>query len=361
MNILNTIESFINRYQTFIHAKRQVHYWNNVFKQNIKSLGGGNLTNTQESQIKTLYSKYCRISTVYHRFYTLATGKFDARYIPDDLYYAYIDPFYNDWGRAVHIDHKGYYRLMFPGAKQPTLLVYRMNGYWYDKDGNLIDCNEAIRICRSVKTCFVKQATESEGGHGITFMDNSQDDEARIVEVFENTKFDLVVQAGLEQSNILSAIYESSVNTIRLYTLFKRDGSVKLYSVILRMGINGAKVDNASSGGITVGVEGDGRLKRYAYNAKGVRFDKHPTSGVCFNDYIIPNFEKVKTLVLNQALNFPHFRIISWDVAIDKDNEPVIIEANLRFGEIDFHQLNNGPLFGDDTEEILKEVFGSHK
>lgn len=31
----------------------------------------------------------------------------------------------------------------------------------------------------------------------------------------------------------------------------------------------------------------------------------------------------------------------------------------MRFGEIDFHQLNNGPLFGDDTEEILKEVFGS--
>lgn len=40
MNVLNTIESFINRYQTFIHAKRQVHYWNNIFKQNIKSLGG---------------------------------------------------------------------------------------------------------------------------------------------------------------------------------------------------------------------------------------------------------------------------------------------------------------------------------
>ena len=72
---------------------------------------------------------------------------------------------------------------MFPGAKQPTLLVYRMNGYWYDKDGNLIERKDAIRICRSVKTCFVKQATESEGGHGITFIDNSQDDEIRIAEV----------------------------------------------------------------------------------------------------------------------------------------------------------------------------------
>ena len=55
--------------------------------------------------------------------------------------------------------------------------------------------------------------------------------------------------------------------------------------------------------------------------------------------------------------NFPHFRLISWDIALDKNNNPIIIEANLKYGEIDFHQLNNGPLFGDDTKEILNEVF----
>lgn len=308
-------------------------------------------------QVNNLYTKYHRVSTVSHRFYTLATGSFDAHYMPDSLYYAYIDPFYNDWKRATYIDHKGYYQLLFPGAKQPELLANRMNGYWYNKEGELITKKEAVRLCRTKKTCFVKQATESEGGHGITFVDNTLESESKLVDVFDNTSHDLVVQAGLEQSAILSTINDSSVNTIRLYTLFRRDGSVKLYSVILRMGVNGSKVDNASSGGISVGVEKDGRLKQYAYNAKGVRFDKHPTSGVHFNDYVIPNFDKVKALVLDQALNFPHFRIISWDVAIDKDDEPVIIEANLRFGEIDFHQLNNGPLFGDDTEDILKEVF----
>lgn len=39
-------------------------------------------------------------------------------------------------------------------------------------------------------------------------------------------------------------------------------------------------------------------------------------------------------------------------------NEPVLIEANLRYGELDFHQLNNGPVFGKDTKKILDEVFG---
>ena len=27
------------------------------------------------------------------------------------------------------------------------------------------------------------------------------------------------------------------------------------------------------------------------------------------------------------------------------------------YGELDFHQINNGPIFGEDTEKILKEVF----
>ena len=49
--------------------------------------------------------------------------------------------------------------------------------------------------------------------------------------------------------------------------------------------------------------------------------------------------------------------MISWDIAIGEDELPVLIEANLYFGQLDFHQLNNGPLFGEDTEEILHEVF----
>lgn len=55
----------------------------------------------------------------------------------------------------------------------------------------------------------------------------------------------------------------------------------------------------------------------------------------------------------------PHFRLVSWDIAVDNENNPVLVECNLKFGQLDFHQLNNGPLFGDDTEIILDEVFGN--
>ena len=69
------------------------------------------------------------------------------------------------------------------------------------------------------------------------------------------------------------------------------------------------------------------------------------------------SMDRVIAFVDKAALRIPHFRLVSWDIALREDGEPVLIEANFYDGEIDFHQLNNGPLFGEDTEAILREVF----
>lgn len=168
---------------------------------------------------------------------------------------------------------------------------------------------------------------------------------------------DMVVQAGIKQSAILSSINKDSVNTARLLSLLKKDGSVKIYSSILRMGIKGAKVDNASSGGISCGINEDGHLKSIAYSNTGVKYYEHPSTHAKFSDFTIPNFQKMKDIVIETHPKLPHFRLIGWDIACDDLNEPVLIEANLCDSELDFHQLNNGPVFGEDTESILSEVF----
>ena len=324
-------------------------------------MGGGKLSSNQKKSIKEIYHNTPKFSLIFHSFYTMATGKFSEKYIPDSLYYQYIDPHFNNWNMAKYIDHKGMYRTMFPGAKQPRLLAYRMNGFWYDEKGNLVNIHKALALIMGCKCCFIKQAVDSEGGHGISFIEPKLHTIDSIRDLLNRSTYDIVVQEGLVQSSTLSAINKSSVNTIRLLTLLRLDGTVKIYSVVLRMGIGDAKVDNASSGGITVGIEANGRLKSCAFSAKGVRFNRHPTSNVKFDDFVIPNYEKVKQTVIDQAQNFPHFRLVSWDIALDADDNPIIIEANLKYGEIDFHQLNNGPLFGEDTKVILDEVFSNKR
>ena len=49
-------------------------------------------------------------------------------------------------------------------------------------------------------------------------------------------------------------------------------------------------------------------------------------------------------------------RLISWDFSIDENESPVLIEANLTYGQFDFHQMCNWPLFNDKIVDVLSMV-----
>ena len=67
------------------------------------------------------------METVFHSFYLSKTGKFDVRYMPVDIYYSFIDPYYNNWKIAPVIDNKCLYYQLFKDAKQPEGVFFRMN------------------------------------------------------------------------------------------------------------------------------------------------------------------------------------------------------------------------------------------
>lgn len=122
------------------------------------------------------------------------------------------------------------------------------------------------------------------------------------------------------------------------------------------MGANKSRVDHPSTGGYSCGIRPDGKLDKLAYDSHGKSFSNHP-QGYRFEDGFIPSFKSVTAIIRSEHIKFPHFRLISWDFAIDKNTIPILVEYNLGFQGLNPHQLNNGPLFGDLTNEVLKEVF----
>ncbi len=315
------------------------------------------LSASDKTQIKKYYGKWHRCSTVFHNFYTEKTGAFHVNYLPDDLYYGYIDPYFNPIQKAKVMDNKCFYQRLFLDIKQPETKACRINGLWFSERGDILSENEAFELICKEAAVFVKQATESFGGHGVEYISSENGDmTGRLAAFTKRNKSDIIVQKPLRQHSSIATINESSVNTIRILSLLS-PGGVKIYSSVLRIGANGSKVDNASSGGITCGIHDDGTLNTYAYYKNGDRCDVHPDSGVRFCECVIPSFEEARNLVKRAHYMIPHFRLVSWDIAIDETGEPVLIEANFSTGELDFHQLNNGPVFGDDTDKILSEVF----
>ncbi len=301
-----------------------------------------------------------KIDPIYHNYQKEKTGKFYKEYIPDDLFYNYIDPYFNRI-KERSLDNKCYYDLLFAGFAMPKSYLKRLNGIWFDGEEHAIDKETVNAVLLSHPAVFIKKAFNTGGGKGVFYLSNESGDiVSRFWEIIGRIDEDVVIQEPLKQHPALSRVNESSVNTIRVLSMLRPDGSIKIYSVVLRMGMAGKKVDNASSGGITCGVNLDGHCKEagyYSYVNGGKRLLNHPTSGMPFKDIFIPNMDKIIAFVEKAAVRIPHFRLVSWDIALRDDGEPVLIEANFYDGEIDFHQLNNGPLFKEDTEAILREVF----
>lgn len=339
--------------------RKRASHWVDVAKKN--SSNPTALTDDMKQQLLKYYEPLFETSQVkipyslaWNNFYYEKTGNFDVRYIPDDLYYTYIDPYYNDWKAAMYLDNKCLYEQLFRGYRLPENVACRIDGTWVRND-QLVELEQVLRDCALAEEVVIKQAEDSEGGHGVFFCRGN--DSEVIADRLSKIEKDVVIQKPIHQHETLNKLNFTSVNTVRILTLL-RNCEVTMLSSILRMGIDGSRVDNASRGGITCGIDAEGRLKKYAYKANGERFTKHPTSGIIFEGVEIHNFNSVISMVKQLAVGLPMFRLVSWDIAIGRDGEPMLLETNLHYGELDFHQLNNGPIFANETEVILGDVFG---
>ena len=317
------------------------------------------LTAEQEKQVKEFYAPYKMPSLVFHRYFTEKTGRFHPNYLPQDIYVAYVDPFFNDIRGSKYLDNKCYFEALFHDIPHPHTMLKRVNGIWLDHDDYPASKD---RICEILKAeprgVFVKEAETTAGGHGVTYFADPAQKVDAILEVAKKYTTDVIVQRELIQHEDLARMNASSVNTYRLYSVLGKDGNAKIYSAVFRVGVGDTKIDNYSSGGVSVGIDEKGILRSDGFNKKGDKVLVHPTSGITFLGYKLPSYDKAVELVKRAHPMLAHYRSVSWDIAMTEDGSPVLIEANLCRGGIDLLQLNNGPLYGDDTQKILDEVFG---
>lgn len=321
---------------------------------------GAKLSKEQRNQIREFWKPYKKISCKWAQYYSSVNGQFDPRYIPNDLYYTKIDQYFNSRKLGYGFNDKNYYSKIFAGIKQPEVVVRKINSLIFDENYRQLSVEEARTKILGNKEVICKPSQESGSGRGIMFFD---DNNADAIETFLSDKSydDYVVQKLIEQHSELDKVHKGSINCIRIVSILLDDG-VHILSSVLRMGFGNSKVDNATAtdnagyDGMSCGIDENGCLKKYAHGyTTGKPCEKHP-DGLIFDGFRIPSYDKAIELVKAAHPLIAHFRLVSWDIAIDKSGEPVLIEANMRKGGINFHQFNNGPIFGDLTERVLNEV-----
>lgn len=180
-------------------------------------------------------------------------------------------------------------------------------------------------------------------------------DDARrfIKERFEQEHY--LVQSIVEQHPVLNSIYDKSVNTLRLITLYdKKRNMVIPFSAVLRIGANGNTVDNWAKGGLAVGVDiKTGRLKEYGFykHGCGQKTTEHPDTHITFKDVKLPDFDKAIENASSLHHKLKEIPIIGWDIAFTPDG-PLFIEGNDNM-EVSINQEVNGGL-----KKEFNKIFG---
>ena len=190
-------------------------------------------------------------------------------------------------------------------------------------------------------------------GDGARMIHISQEN---INEVFDNLisrKGGYVLEEPIVQCPEMASLSSDSVNTVRYATIF--DGkTVRCLYTLLRCGRKGACVDNIGAGGICVAIDVEtGKTIPPGYGRNGGRYEKHPDSGVVFQEFVIPRWNELKILADELARKLPQLRYIGWDFAITKNG--VILEANCT-AQMGGFQILKGKGQRDNLKKIIDEV-----
>ena len=298
------------------------------------------------------------VDPLWVQVYSDKTGIYSPEYVGSDIHYYNVEWSRIDYDYLRAFLDKNYMDVVLPCVKHPVTLIRKIHGQYLDVDFNPMSKPQAVdKLYENLDPgIVVKISRSSSGGKGVRFLGkgSKKEDISEALDVDP----DVAVQLVMRQHPEMAKMNASSVNTIRIICIILDGESIPL-SAVVRIGNSGSRVDNFSSGGVGCGVKPDGRLNDCGYTQKGERYDVHP-NGFVFSEGFVPNFDKVLEAVKRCHMCVPMFGVASWDIAIDEDGEPVLIEYNVGGAGIDIHQYNNGPLYGKYRERIISDAFNNY-
>ena len=317
------------------------------------------LSEADIKEIDEFWSKYGIKFRDYswYRWYYGLTGIHDPRFIGTDVYNDIFIGHYNKTGFAEAWRDKSYFPTFLPDAPFPETYFKKCNGRYYDKDGNFCtESNFTEALSDSIPTDeFIVKLNDGLQGRGLRkfSLKNEQHIQSAIQMIAQ--KDNLIVQEVVRQHPFFAQFNESSVNVIRINTLFLNQRVIVFDNATLRFGLPGSITDVNFVDGVeivnAIRISADGHLGPVVFDNFGKKTDVNTRFDIKYDR--VPNWENLIETVRSCALKIPYFSWIGWDVTVSEEGAPVIIEYNILSPGINFYQYST-PLFGEYTEEVLE-------
>lgn len=230
-------------------------------------------------------------------------------------------------------------------------LVSKGKVSWYD-EGRL-SFSDLKSITDKTFEAFCKDVTGESGTGAFNLkVENGRlydrNDEISLEELdkrFGDATF--IIQEKLKNHPSIDKIYNKSLNTIKLITFLNDDGTVDFFDSVMRFGAGGNFIDNASRGGVFVGIEKDGTLQEIGFHEPGIKKNLivpgfHPDTRVKFGGMRIPFWDELLATAKEFHKFFYGIPSIGWDIAITP--EGFVFTETGEDWEIPVYQVTHGGL-----------------
>lgn len=354
MKIYSFIADKARKYSLKYRTNKARRWALNIEAKNMNHLELQDLTKDEEREILKVWGEIGL--KPYPLFYKMfkTIDVFNPNYLSDDLYFPVILRTLNPDCFSKSFAHKGNFALLFSGISQPKMLACSIRGVFFNNKWEIVDKQVLLSILGAIDSFIIKPTKDSSCGQGVRLVKKNL--EKNLDNIINGYGDDWIAQEVVCQSPITAQFNKSSVNSYRVTTLFI-NGVVTTQSICFKVGANQSVTDNLGSGGIMVGVTPEGYFYEYGYDNKYNKY-KSTSNGILFKG-VHHNYIPLISLKMEEYHTkfFPTVGIIGWDVAIDKDSNPIVLEANLNFPGIQFEQLAIGtPIFGKRTNEVIKYI-----
>lgn len=314
------------------------------------------LTEDEQRQVQSLWGQLVPdISFKEYEVYKRHFG-FNPKMLSHQIYLPLVARRINDYSLTLMYDNKGYYGGVLKSHIKFIPCYFRViKDEFYADDMRQLTKSEALEIAVAHDEVVLKRSVETSGGKSfkkIVFHNEDPDERVRILDsIIKSYGDNYVCQESLKQCEVMSKFNASSINTIRITTLYL-NGKFSVLSIVIRAGGKGSEVDNLSSGGMMIGVSNEGFLLGFGVTDNYKRKRKHnglKLDGIKLD--FIP--EVIKRLEDAHIHDFSLSKFIGWDIMIDINGEPIIVEVNASQPGVRGIQYCTGPVFGDRTQEVI--------
>lgn len=246
------------------------------------------------------------------------------------------------------------------GIETPKNVWYSTNGKLYDYESK--KTLTPADLTKNNQSLFCK-LVDGECGRGIFKLRIEDgkiyegDMELSLEEAYKMlTAGRYLAQTVVSQHNYMASLHPQSINSLRIVTVRSlKDGVIRVWPSILRIGTGESIVDNTSQGGICVGLNFETcHLKQYGFYKPefGRKTDSHPDSKVVFSEFTVPFLKEACEQAVYFHSMLPGMQSVGWDIAIG-ENGPIFIEGNDNW-EINGPQICNGGLKKLFDEQMYK-------